>query len=137
MRDYKRFTLPTTQHKVLEVGISSVLKLATEVDSLYEAGAWRDGCEQFRLDHKLDALLVMFAGTRGDVFTRELGVICPADLCHVFKGFGACTSSEVGLELLRVEVLAGRHYAVFAQAIPTVSRKKLTPLLGHFLSSSL
>ena len=95
-----------------------------------------DGCDAFRRSRGLDCLLAMMAYTdAAGAFHRELAVFAPDEALRG-RLLACLEASSLGLCRFRPDGLAQSDKAVlFSQGDPSLSRKRLQPLVQALLSA--
>jgi exopolyphosphatase len=149
-RDYKKFAFTLADGRPCVVGISSVLLLRQQVETIYgDRERWINGVTAFARKDSCDAFLVMFCAEQsvvtGPVSTsgmiRQLAVLGSKDFVTAVGEFAQQREHAfIGLEPVGSPAASESDslvYADYNQHDYATSRKALTPLFSAFLSKSV
>ncbi|KEG10685.1 putative acidocalcisomal exopolyphosphatase [Trypanosoma grayi] len=137
-RDYKNFEFPFKESNAgsLQIGISSISCRIDEVLASRSMEEFMSNCLEFLTLRKLDVLLLAFAGVRGPGnYCRQIAFLARGMPFQALKDYAGSSPDNVVFTLLSTTQSKEWTLLSYELSDPSVSRKKLAPSLGRFLSS--
>ncbi|KPI87832.1 putative acidocalcisomal exopolyphosphatase [Leptomonas seymouri] len=136
-RDYKKFDfLSSFKKSVIVTGTSSVPCSCQQFEAKYGVQEIVVKTVKFMQERKLDVLIFAFAGKVGGKHSRDLAFCAKPEILEVLSPFIADSSDGVVFSLITESSTKDKNYSYVSYSLsdPTVSRKRLVPVLQKFLA---
>ncbi|CAJ1015628.1 putative DHH family/DHHA2 domain containing protein [Leishmania utingensis] len=136
-RDYKQFNFKArTKKGVMSTGTSSVPCTCKQLEGHFSVNMVVEEAAKYMEQHQLDVLVFTFSGQASGKHSREIAFCAKPDTMSVFASF--VTEAPSGLSFTKITKCptadGSYEYTSYSLSDPSISRKKLVPVLSEFLA---